>query len=141
MNTSLRKTLVHVARIERERFLVHKPFFSYSDKERRATCIASVTKHLFLIVGEPRVGKTTLASFAAVSPSVLHVDTDVFTEDRLQEQTKNAIDNFYRAADQVVCVLTVGKHRRWLSKVREYIQAFAKGKQMLVSVCQVSRYE
>lgn len=105
----------------------------------REKLLARTRKHVFLVLGEPRTGKTTLALYAGVAPSAHAIDTDAYENeelfDRLEIDVLEALGN-----DEVKLILVVvGKHRSLNDQVRSKLQSLLP-KDVMFSECLVTRH-
>lgn len=78
-----------------------------------AEAVKAVGKHIYLVLGEPRTGKTTLASLAGISRAAMHVDTDAYPDGSgLLEGLADGLEEFHGDPNLRVCLITVGRHRK-----------------------------
>ena len=79
-------------------------------------------KQTYVLIGEPRIGKTTLALFATLSRFSMHVDPDGFSADTLESETQAALTTFFTSSDLHICIITIGLHRRQNNEVLQTIK-------------------
>lgn len=97
-------------------------------------------KHVFLFVGEPRSGKTTLAKLACVSRFATCVDTDGFSLASVVEQTRDSLAAFLTDENSIVCVITFGLHRKKFDEILNDLTAhFATDDDFQLTVCRFER--
>jgi len=96
---------------------------------------------MYLFVGEPRTGKTTLAKIAGISRFVYCVDTDGFSSDSVLVQTLRELTAFLDDETKLVCIIVFGLHRRqfdtFLSKATS---AVSRRDGVYLSVCRFERF-
>ncbi len=95
-------------------------------------------KHVYLILGEPRTGKTTLAKYGSSHESVLHFDTDGCTAENLVDTLLETLKHFCDTQYIRACFITVGRHRKHNDFIKELIKQSIPS-DMLFSICQVCR--
>lgn len=96
-------------------------------------------KHLYLFVGEPRTGKTTLAFLADFSTFACHVDTDAFRKEDLCDSVREKLSDFYGHGLHRVCIMTFGLHRRSFPDVHAQIILHLPP-DVLVTICHFERH-
>lgn len=74
-------------------------------------------KHVFLIMGMPRTGKTTLADFATLSCLAVHVDTDAWEENEVVSFLEQKLRFFLEDTESRILVVTIGRHGRLGEKI------------------------
>lgn len=131
--------LKQLAELERAAFVVAHPLLPSNIRSTRKALLSNPNKHVFVFVGEPRVGKTTLALFSCISPSSLHIDTDGFSEIDCSTKLTKTLQRFYKESHHVVCIITIGRHRHRKAQIIGLIDAFSVQTGIIVSLCRVSR--
>jgi len=111
---------------------------SRKDQRQFEQLLADTQKQIFLILGEPRTGKTTLAIFATISETTGLVDTDAYHSQELIKKTTASISDFIRAESKKILIITVGKHRQKNYAVEELVGSYAS-EEVLVSICRMGK--
>lgn len=97
-------------------------------------------KHVYLIVGEPRTGKTTLGNLATMSRLSTHVDTDGYVADALIDSIALEIDKFLSDDYRNVLVVTFGRHRHAFETSRKNIAvAISAVQNARITICHIER--
>lgn len=95
-------------------------------------------KHIFIFLGEPRLGKTTLAYFASQHKLVQEIDTDKYSEDELFDQTETEVRSFLNNLSARALLVVVGKHRKENDKIIKLIQS-NQSNSILISICRFTK--
>ena len=95
-------------------------------------------KHVYLILGEPRTGKTTLAKYGSSHENVVHFDTDGCTTENLVDTLLETIKHFCDTPYAQACFITVGRHRKHNEKIQFLITKHL-AEDILFSICHVRR--
>ena len=109
--------------------------FYYQEDE---ALIETLPKHIYLFLGEPRTGKTTLASFTSISRFVHFIDTDGYNEESFLKELANDIEAFLSSKQNKILVIIIGKYPQMNEQVRELLQNYTS-EQIFITVSQFER--
>lgn len=130
--------LQKLSRLEQKKYALASQVLPDKVK-RQITKVANETdRHIFIIIGQPRTGKTTLAAFASVSDSVLLFDTDHLHDEEkinLEQYIEDELRAFLQQEQQRILVLTVGRWRRRNNEIIQMVKGIAQDK-ALITICE-----
>lgn len=129
--------LSHFTKLEKESHTSFLPDIESTLQKKLKTKGVILPKHIYLIHGEPRTGKTTLGQAAALSMVADILDTDQFEEETLVAEVSQSIQNFVQEKNKHLYFVILGKHRKHNEVILEHIQNITQ-KTVFITVCKTS---
>jgi hypothetical protein len=129
--------LSHFTKLEKES---HKDFLSQiqSTQHKKFTLKKiEMPKHIYIIHGEPRTGKTTLGHAAALSMIGEILDTDQFENESVFEEVSQNVMNFLQKKSTHLYFIILGKHRRQNQILTNQIKILTKNA-AYITICETS---
>lgn len=107
-------------------------------KRQKSALAENQSQQVFLLFGEPRIGKTTLGLTTSFCQEAVFLDTDKYEEKELLSGVQAELVMFVNDKTKKIMVLAVGKHRKFNREVYEVAESFkAKGSDFLITICEM----